>query len=191
MDLETVFHYVHVVASMGYAAGTLISLLGLFALRRIRTVEAARSVLELVERTGSISGISLLVTILAGLYLTAIEWGWLTGWIDVSLGTLVLLFAMGVLMGTRRHAIATLTKDMQDGPLPRDLVRRINDPWMGLGIYMLATLLPGIVFLMTAKPSLGGSLLAIGIAVLLGLLLSLPDWRRTYGIGDEAVSKNK
>ena len=185
MNLETIFHYVHVIGAMGYAAGTLISLLGLFALRRVRTVEEARSVLELVERIGSISGISLLVTILAGLYLTATGWGWLTGWIDVALGTLVLLFAMGVLMGTRRHKITLLAKDVPDGPLPMDLVQRINDPWMGLGIYMLVTLLLGIVFLMTAKPSLAGSLITIGVSLALGFLISLPNWN----IGRRVVEK--
>ena len=176
MNLETVFHYVHVIGAMGYATGAFVTLLGLFALRRTRLVEEARSLLEFLERIGSISGISLLVTILAGLYLTATEWGWLTGWIDVSLGSLVLLFAMGVLMGTRRHAIALSLKDMPDGPLPMGLLQRINDPWMGLGVYSMNTVLLGIVFLMTAKPSLVDSLITIGVSLVLGLLVSLPNW---------------
>jgi hypothetical protein len=36
----------------------------------------------------------------------------------------------------------------------------------------------GIVFLKTAKPDLGGSLLTIGVAIVLGLALALPMPRR-------------
>jgi hypothetical protein len=36
----------------------------------------------------------------------------------------------------------------------------------------------GIVFLMTAKPDLGGALLTIGVAIVLGLATSLPMWSR-------------
>jgi uncharacterized membrane protein len=176
MNLETVFHYVHVIGAMGYAAGAFIALFGLFTLRRSRLIEETRSLLEFLERVGSLSGISLLVTVLAGLYLTATEWGWLTGWIDVSLGSLVLLVFTGAIMGTRRHAITLLVKDMPDGSLPLDLLQRINDPWMGLGVYTMNTVLLGIVFLMTAKPSLVGSLITIGVSLVLGLLISLPNW---------------
>ncbi len=42
-----------------------------------------------------------------------------------------------------------------------------------MGIYLLVALLLGIVFLMTVKPGLGGSLLTIGVARILGLGFSL------------------
>lgn len=173
MSLYAILLYVHVIGAIGYSAGALISLLGLSSLRRARSVEEARSLLGLLELTGMISGISLLFTIIPGLYMTATAWGWL-GWNGVALGSLVLLLAMGQLMGRRRHAIARLTKEMPDGLLPKSLEQQIYDPWMGMGVYMLVTLLLGIVFLMTVKPALYGSLLAIGVSVALGLALSLP-----------------
>jgi uncharacterized membrane protein len=190
MSLNSILHYVHVVGAIGYSAGALISLLGLSPLRRARSVQEARSVLAPVELAGTLSGISLLLTIASGLYLTATEWGWQTGWIDVTLGSLVLLLAMGVLMGTRRHAIATLAKEMPDGPIPESLRQRIYDPWMAMGVYMLVTLVLGIVLLMTVKPALGGSLLVMGVAVILGLAVSLPNLsvaRRAAEQGQEGV----
>lgn len=176
MSLHAILLYVHVIGAIGYSAGALISMLGLSSLRRARSVEEVRSLLELLELTGLVSGISLLFTIAAGLYMTVTIWGWQTGWINVALGSLVLLLAMGVLMGRRRHTIAGLAKEMPDGLLPKSLEQRIYDPWMGLGVYMLVTLVLGIVYLMTAKPALGGSLLVMGVAVILGLVVSLPGW---------------
>ena len=177
MNLHVIFLYVHVIGAIGYSAGVLISVLGLSSLRRARSVEGVRSLLELQELTGLVSGISLLFTIIAGLYMAATTWGWQTGWINVALGSLVLLLSMGVLMGRRRHTIAVLVKEMSDGPLPKSLEQRIYDPWMAMGVYMLVMLVLGIVYLMTAKPALGGGLLVMGVAVILGLVISLPGWR--------------
>lgn len=176
MSLYVIFLYVHVIGAIGYSAGVLIGLLGLFSLRHARSVEEVRSLLELQELTGLISGISLLLTVIAGLYMAATVWGWQTGWINVALGSLVLLLGMGVLMGRRRHAIALQAKAMSDGPLPDSLVQRIYDPWMALGIYTLVTLVLGLVYLMTAKPGLGVSLLVMGVALILSLVISLPGW---------------
>ncbi len=173
MNWYAVVLFVHIVGVLGYATGTILSLLGLPALSGARRVEQVRSILALLERAGQVSGISLLFTILAGIDMTATAWGWKTGWIDVTLGTLVLLFAFGALMGTRRHAIAALIRDMPDGALPISVEQRIYDPWMRMGIYLLVALLLGIVFLMTVKTGLGGSLLTIGVALILGLGFSL------------------
>ncbi len=185
MSLYAVFLFIHVAGVLGYATGTLMSLFGLPVLRRTQRVEQACWILELLERVGPLSGISLLFIIISGLYMAGTNWGWRTGWIDVALGTLVLLFAAGALMGTRRHAIAVLIQDMPDGPLPRSVVQRLYDPWMGLGTYELVTLLLGIVFLMTVKPTLTGSLLVIGVALVLGLGISLLNWNKAGQASEE------
>lgn len=161
MNLHTIFLYIHVIGAIGYSAGTLISVLGLWSLRRASRIEEVRSLLELQEQTGLVSGISLLLTVIAGLYMATTVWGWRMGWIDVALGSLVLLLAMGVLMGRRRHAITLQVKETPDGPLSDSIVQRIYDPWMALGIYTLVTLVLGLVYLMTAKPAFGGSLLVV------------------------------
>jgi hypothetical protein len=83
----------------------------------------------------------------------------------------------------------THTIEMPDGPLPKSLEQRIYDPWIGLGVYMLVTLVLGLVYLMTAKPALGGSLLVMGVAVILGLVVSLPGWR-IAGRGIEKRQEN-
>jgi hypothetical protein len=184
MNIYNIILFVHVAGAIGYSAGTLVALLGLGYLRRAKRVGEVRSSLELQERTGLISGISLLLTILAGLFLAGNAWSFRTGWIDVALGSLVLLFLSGMLMGRRRHAILTLAKDLPDGPLPASLEARIHDPLMAMGIYLLAAVVLGILFLMTVKPTLVGSLIAIGVCVAVGLAVSLPNLMGSRQMGE-------
>jgi len=184
MNIYNIVLFVHVAGAIGYSAGTLVALLGLGSLRRARKVGEVRSSLELQEKTGLVSGISLLLTIFAGLFLAGNAWGFRTGWIDVTLGSLVLLFIFGVLMGRRRHAILTQANELPDGPLPASLEARIHDPWMAMGIYLLVAVVLGILFLMTVKPSLVGSLVAIGVCVAVGLAVSLPGLMNSRQVGD-------
>ena len=58
-----------------------------------------------------------------------------------------------------------------------------------MGVYMLVMLVLGIVYLMTAKPALGGSLLVMGVAVILGLVISLPGWRIGRACGRKKTRK--
>src|SRR2546430_479268 len=98
------------------------------------------------------------------------HWGFQTGWIAVGLISLVLIAPLGTaLIEPRRRAIERLAQEAPDGPLPESLERRIHDPILLTALQTVATLLLGIVFLMTTKPALTGSLIVIAIALALGL----------------------
>src|SRR6266545_2741597 len=161
MSLYAVLVFVHVTSAITLSAGNLISLFGLLALRRSQRVEQVRAILGLLALSEPVSAIALVLTLVAGLTMTVSTWGWHNGWINVALGSFVLLLSMGVITGTRRGAIAKLVKEMGDGPLPESVEQRIHDPLLGTAVYLLVALLVGIVFLMTTKPALEGSLIAI------------------------------
>jgi len=61
-----------------------------------------------------------------------------------------------------------------DGPLPIALGRHIHDPVLAIGLQTGAAIVLGIVFLMTTKPSLTGSITAMAVALALGLASGLP-----------------
>ena len=181
MSLHTISLFLHVSGALAFGAGTFMALFSLLAMRRAQRVEQVRSVIGLLSLSGPILGIGMLVNVLTGLSMTAFTWGWQTAWIIVAIGTLVLFIAAGAVMGTRRGAIAKQIGDMPDGPLPESVVERIHDPLFGTSVYMMLALLLGIVFLMTAKPALDGSIVAIVAAAVLGALASLPLWRERAG----------
>ena len=104
-------------------------------------------------------------------------WGLSTPWIIVSLASVVLIGPIGAfVLDPRIRTIMAMTRETPDGPLPDTLSKRTHDPILVSATSTLATMLLGIVFLMTSKPSLLLSLLVMGIALFLGLSTSLLVW---------------
>jgi hypothetical protein len=54
--------------------------------------------------------------------------------------------------------------------------QQLRDPLLWASIQIRVAIALGIVFLMTVKPGLGGALLTIGVAIVLGLASALPGW---------------
>lgn len=174
MSIYTIVLFLHVSGAIGYFTGAGISLFGLVGLRRAQRVEQVRSLTNLVGMTGPLFAISILFILVAGLYMALTAWSLQTGWIAVALISLVLMAPLGTaIIEPRRRAISRLAKEAPDGPLPEKLRQRIHDPILGTALQTLATLLFGIVFLMTTKPSLPGSLIVMAVALALGLASGL------------------
>jgi hypothetical protein len=100
------------------------------------------------------------LTVLAGLYLAATQWGWREAWIDAAMGGVVLVGAVwGTMTGAR---LARLRREGRSVPL--------TDPVLWRSLTIRAGLLVGVIFLMTVKPGLAVSLIALGIGLAAGLL---------------------
>jgi hypothetical protein len=61
-----------------------------------------------------------------------------------------------------------------DGPVAPALLERQGDPVLKLGLHLIIGDLVGIVFLMTAKPSFSGSIVAMAAFIGLSLAVALP-----------------
>jgi tetrahydromethanopterin S-methyltransferase subunit C len=67
---------------------------------------------------------------------------------------------------------------------------RTHDPLVRIGLFLYVGVLVGIVFLMTTKPSLATSILAMVVAATLGLAVGLLLWwtsREKRNIGNLAT----
>jgi hypothetical protein len=53
----------------------------------------------------------------------------------------------------------------------------LNDPILWISVQTRVAIVLGIIFLKIATPGLGGSLLTIGVAIVLGLVSALPMFR--------------
>ena len=60
------------------------------------------------------------------------------------------------------------------GLLSQTYYSLVNHPLLWISIQTRVAIALGIVFLKTAKPDLGGSLLTLGVAIALGLVSALP-----------------
>jgi hypothetical protein len=61
-----------------------------------------------------------------------------------------------------------------DGPIPDSLRALLDAPFFRWSERILLALLVGVVFLMTTKPDVVGTLATLGVAILLALLSLLP-----------------
>lgn len=176
LSIHTLALFLHVSGDIGFFISLGVQLLSLAALRRARSVEQARPLMDLIHISEPISIISGLVLLATGVYMTITHWSVNTGWIAVALGSLVVFLPLLIrgIIEPRVRVITTMLGEAQDGPLPQALYRRIHDPVLGTGMQTLAALVLGIVFLMTTKPALVVSIIVIALALLLGVLSGLP-----------------
>jgi predicted integral membrane protein DUF2269 len=170
MMIYTIVLFLHVSGAIGYFISMGVWLFGLAALRRVQRVEQVRTLTHLIMRLGPLFGISVLLLLVTGFYMAITAWGLLTSWILVALISLIFIAPLGtVFIEPRRRAIDRLAQETPDGPLPRALERRTHDPVLLTALQTVTILLLGIVFLMTNKPSLIGSLIVMAVALVLGL----------------------
>ena len=77
--------------------------------------------------------------------------------------------ALGGAIGGRRVPGIVRELPTASGPVSETLRRRLADPALTLSLWVRTSLFLGIVFLMSNRPSWGGALAAMGVAVLLGV----------------------
>ena len=193
MTIYTIVLFFHVSGAIGYFVSMGTWLFGLSALRRAQRVEQVRALTHLVGRSGPLFAISVLLILATGLYMALTAWGLQTDWIDVALISLILIAPLGTaFIEPRRRAIDRLAQEAPDGPLPQSLERSTHDPILLTALQTVTILLLGIVFLMTNKPSLIGSLIVMAVALVLGLasgvLVSLTTHTPGQGMATQANS---
>ena len=179
MNAYSLVLFLHVSGDIGIFIGIGLQLFSLMALRRARRVEQVQAITWLITLSNRVSTGSALLTIAAGFYMALTVWGLQTGWIAVTLASLVVLLGplLAGIIEPRMRAIVSMSQAAADGPLPAMLTAHIHDPVLGTTLQTVTAVVLGIVFLMTNKPSLGGAILVIGIFLTLGLASSLPLWR--------------
>jgi hypothetical protein len=192
MSIYTIVLFLHVSGAIGYFISIGTWLFGLSALRRAQRVEQVRALTNLTSRLGLFFGISVLLILATGLYMALTAWSLQTGWIGVALISLVLIAPLSTaLIEPRRRTIDRLAREAPDGPLPQALERRTHDPILATALQTVAALLLGIVFLMTTKPALIGSLIVMAVALALGLASGLLVFRATRTRGQGVADHTK
>ena len=106
--------------------------------------------------------------------MAATAWGG-AAWIIVAFLTMVLIIPLGVLSGVRMAAIGRANAQAS-GPLAPAIQDRLRHPLLRTSLLLRTTMSLGIIFLMTVKPNMLGSVATIGIAIVAGLVASLPAW---------------
>jgi hypothetical protein len=169
--------FAHITGTLMYFVGVGLEVIVLRSLRRAQSVEQVRLWLQTGRGTIRLFRLSTVLILIAGVYMTLTVWGIWTPWIDVALVALIVFNALGPLVNGRRfraigQAMGTLASAAAGGAITGDLKRRIYDPTLRTSIYVMAAAALGVVFLMTVKPDLVGSLATMA-AIAAGWLSTL------------------
>ncbi len=143
-------------------------------LRRASSIAQAREWSGLAKGLNRVAPVSGVLILGAGIYMTALAWSLLTTWIDVSLAAMgiMMIFGIGV-VGRRLTAIQRAAEAVEAATdaIPAALQARMDDPALWVSMQTSVAVALGIVFMMTNKPSLTVSIVAVIVSLALGGLL--------------------
>lgn len=177
MNTYTLALFAHIIGAIGTFIGVSVWLFSAEALRQARTVEQVRILTSLIQPSGVVAIVSILLLGVAGFYMALTAWGEQATWIIVATISFLLLAPFGAfVIDPRLRAIARAAAAVPDGPLPAAVAARTRDPLVVIGLYLYVGVLVGIVFLMTTKLPLVTSILAMVIAAAFGLAIGLLLW---------------
>jgi hypothetical protein len=128
----------------------------------------------LAGKVGKLFPVSILGLFGTGAYMTSDVWAWSTRWIDVAIAVLVVLVVQGLGVAERTgHKLAAALQANGPGPLRAEARRMTLHPGLWVVEFSNLGIVFAVVWNMTAKPGLGGSIASVLIAYVLGAALAL------------------
>jgi hypothetical protein len=174
------YHYVLYVDLLSLFVGigaASVLLVCLFQLRAARTLEQAGPWGMVAGKVGKYFPVAILGLFGTGAYMTSettFPWSWSTRWIDVGIGALVVLLAQGAGIAERTgHKLAAALQANGPGPLGPEARRMALHPGLWVVEFSNIGLVLGVVWNMTEKPGLGGSLASVLVGYAVGAALAL------------------
>jgi hypothetical protein len=147
--------------------------------RNASSGEQVRAWLRVFRVSPPLSGAGLGVLLLSGGYLASVSGTMKQGWIPATLIGIFLALTAGFALILPRMRRIRMTLPSLSEPLSAALRANLSNPLLLSAIRIRVLLAGGIVYLMVAKPRFTDSLSVLAIAVVLGLLFSIPTWKRS------------
>jgi hypothetical protein len=165
--------FAHIVGVLGLFIAIGLMWINILRLQQAQTISQVRERISLASiQEGLLPAASVLI-LLAGIYMTVNTWGWKTPWIDVSLAALVVVGALGGSVINRRLKAIRIASSTAEDPaalIPAELKRQITDTVLWTAVQTNGFIGLGVVFLMTTKPDLVGSLITLAVSLVLGVV---------------------
>jgi hypothetical protein len=123
MSIYTLALFVHVVGAIGTFTGVGVWLFAALALRRAQHVGQVRTLTSLIQPSGVLAVVSILLLGVAGFYMAITVWGEHATWIVVATISFLLLAPFGIfVIDPRLRAIGKAAAEVPEGPLPASRV---------------------------------------------------------------------
>jgi hypothetical protein len=177
MNNYSITLFVHIVGVVGFFVALGLEWTGLSQIRKAMTLEQVRAWMGILKNVRKVGFVSMLTTVVTGIYMMVTGWGG-EPWLIVTVGSLVLVIALAQGITAPRMAAIGQALASEKGPLSKTFHSLANNPLLWISIQTRVAIALGIIFLKTVKPGWGGSLLIVGIAIVLGFASALYIPRR-------------
>lgn len=172
MELYTLLLFTHILGVLGLFIGMGLQWVSVLRLRRAQTRGQASEWISLARGAGRFSPIAGVLVLGAGIAMMVMRWTLTTPWIMVSLLAIVLMMVASMGVSVRRIKVIARTLAQASGdagdPLPPESHGLTHNPALWIATQLAAGQALGVVFMMTVKPELVGSLLTLAVALALG-----------------------
>ncbi len=183
MNAYSIALVLHIAGVMGFSVALGLEWTGLNETRNASLPVQARGWMGILKGLRRVGFVSMLTTVLTGIFMMLTVWGGVA-WVIVSLGALVLVIALSlVLTGPRMFPIG---RALATASTVQTIHALASHPLLWISIQTRIAVALGIVILKVAKPDWAGSLLAIGVAIILGIVSALPASRYEQAPADAA-----
>ena len=177
MNAYSIALFLHIVGAVGIFVALGLEWTGLWQIRSATTPQQVGGWMRILKSVRKFGFASMLTTVITGIYMMLTAWGG-ESWIIVTVGSLVLMIALAQVVTAPRMMAIGRALATEKAPLSQTFHSLANNPLLWISIQTRVAIALGIVFLKITKPELGGSLLTIGIAIVLGIASALPMPRR-------------
>lgn len=163
--------FLHIIGAIIMFVAVGITLTAMVSMIHAKKVETMQTWAVLAVRMDGLLPFSVILILVPGLYLVFTAWGWSLAWVNVSLLTLIIMTVMGPAINLRRlkNILSAIEAEAANRSVPpSSLMEKAKDRVLWNSVSIMTMLAFGIVFLMTVKVGLVGSIITIVVSVLLG-----------------------
>lgn len=158
--------FLHIAGVMGISVALGLEWTGLRQIQRAISADQVRGWMAMLKGVRRVGFVSMLTAIITGIYMMLTVWGGMP-WVTVSIGALVLVIALAQALTAPR--MTAIGRALMTASIPQTFQTLASHPLLWISIQTRIAITLGIVLLKTAKPDLNGSLLSLGIAIVLGI----------------------
>jgi hypothetical protein len=177
MNAYSIALFLHIVGAVGIFVALGLEWTSLWQIRSATTPQQVGGWMRILKGVRKFGFASMLTTVVTGIYMIVTVWGG-EAWIIVTVGSLVLMIALAQVLTAPRMAAIGRALVAEKVPLSQTFHSLANHPLLWISLQTRVAIALGIIFLKIAKPDWVGSLITIGIAIVLGAASVLPMLRR-------------
>lgn len=164
MNTYSLSLFLHIVGALVLFSALALEWVGLRHIRSATNSEHVRAWLSVIKGASRTGFPSMFVTVITGIYMMVTVWRW-TPWLATTIGALILMIVLARVAAPRLKALG-------------QFLETVNDPLLWVSVQTRSAIALGIIFLKVTKPDWVGSLLTVGLAAVLGIVLALLMSRR-------------